>query len=222
MAQKTHYEVLSVASNCTTDEVRKSYHRLARQHHPDRFRDPGDKRNAEEMFTAMTDAFNVLSDARRRAAYDEELLKASRDKSGESGLQKESKAYAKLAQVKLKEGDAKEAVRLLKAAVHLDPAQGSYYALLAHAHEADGAMGEAARAWDEAIKREVHNASYYRQAGQCLEKARMIIRARKMYEQALQWDRGDAVSAEALRRLAEGGKDDKKAGLLGGFFGKRS
>jgi curved DNA-binding protein CbpA len=220
MAEKTHYEVLSISTTASTDDVRKAYHRLARQHHPDRFRDPAEKKRAEETFTAMTDAFNVLSDSIRRAEYDRSLSQRPQS-TGETPLQREAKTYIKGAQLKLQEGDAREAIRMAKAAVHLDAAQSTYWAVLAQALEADRNHGEAARTWEEAIKRAPTNGKLYRLAGQCLEKAGMSIRAKRMYEQAVKIDRFDATSAEALKRLSGDGKDEaKKAGLLGGLFKK--
>jgi curved DNA-binding protein CbpA len=217
MANPNHYETLNVRPSATTDEVRKAYHRLAREHHPDRFSDATQKRAAEQRFAAMTEAFNVLSNPARRREYDDKVKEAS---SGENPAEKEAKGYFRAGNAKLAEGNAKEAVRLFKAAIHIDPSQGPYHAAGARAHEADGAYGEAARLWEEAVKREPYNARYYRDAGQCLERAGMKIRARRMYESAVKWDKSDSVSAEALRRL--GSEDDhgpdKKSGLLGGLF----
>jgi len=213
MAGASHYHTLQVGTTATTDEIRKAYHRLARAHHPDRFINPDEKNNAEQLFATFTEAFNVLSNPERRRQYDVKQRAAA---SGETSPQHEAKNYYRAGTAKLAEGHAKDAIRLFQAAVHLDPAPGTYYASYARALEADSAFGEAARQWDEAIKREPFNASYCRMAGQCLEKAGMKIRARKMYESALKVDRTDARSAEALKRL--GGDDENKAGVLGGLF----
>src|SRR5207302_1667397 len=100
------------------------------------FRDPEEKRRAEETFTAMTDAFNVLSDSTRRSEYDRSLQQRT-SAPGENPVEREAKSYIKAAQAKLTEGDAKEAVRLAKASVHLNASLGSSWALLAQAHQAD-------------------------------------------------------------------------------------
>lgn len=62
------YQRLSVARGATADEVKKAYRKLAKQYHPDH--NPGDKQ-AEEKFKALNEAFEVLSDPKKRKMYDE-------------------------------------------------------------------------------------------------------------------------------------------------------
>jgi DnaJ-class molecular chaperone len=62
------YDILGVTRDASADELRAAYRKLARKHHPDI--NPGDKR-AEDRFKQVAAAYEVLSDAKRRAAYDE-------------------------------------------------------------------------------------------------------------------------------------------------------
>ncbi|MBA3540524.1 MAG: DnaJ domain-containing protein [Deltaproteobacteria bacterium] len=62
------YDILGVSKTATSDEIRKSYRKLARRHHPDV--NPGDKK-AEDAFKKISTAYEVLSDDKKRAAYDE-------------------------------------------------------------------------------------------------------------------------------------------------------
>jgi curved DNA-binding protein len=64
----TLYETLGVPKDATADAVRKAYRKLARRHHPDV--NPGDHA-AEDAFKRISAAYEVLSDPKRRAAYDE-------------------------------------------------------------------------------------------------------------------------------------------------------
>jgi molecular chaperone DnaJ len=63
-----YYETLGVARKASADEVRKAYRKLARKHHPDL--NPGDK-SSEERFKNVQEAYDVLSDAKKRAMYDQ-------------------------------------------------------------------------------------------------------------------------------------------------------
>jgi len=65
--KRDYYLVLSVTRESSDDEIKKAYRQLALKHHPDR--NPGDKA-AEEKFKEASEAYAVLSDAEKRAAYD--------------------------------------------------------------------------------------------------------------------------------------------------------
>ena len=65
--KRDYYEVLSVSRNANGDELKKSYRRLAVQYHPDK--NPGDPK-AEEKFKELGEAYDVLNDPDKRAAYD--------------------------------------------------------------------------------------------------------------------------------------------------------
>lgn len=67
MSKRDYYEVLGVAKGASGDEIKKSYRKLAMKFHPDR--NPGDK-EAEKKFKEATEAYEVLKDEQKRAAYD--------------------------------------------------------------------------------------------------------------------------------------------------------
>jgi len=66
--KRDYYEVLGVGRTATEDEIKKAYRRLALQYHPDK--NPDNRPEAEERFKEVAEAYQVLCDAERRAAYD--------------------------------------------------------------------------------------------------------------------------------------------------------
>ena len=67
MAKKDYYEVLGVNKSADEGEIKKAYRKLALQYHPDK--NPNNK-DAEEKFKEAAEAYEVLSDADKRARYD--------------------------------------------------------------------------------------------------------------------------------------------------------
>ena len=70
MAKRDYYEVLGLAKSATEEEIKKAYRKAAMKFHPDR--NQGDKaKEAEEKFKEVKEAYEMLSDPKKRAAYDQ-------------------------------------------------------------------------------------------------------------------------------------------------------
>src|SRR5215468_5719705 len=63
-----YYDTLGVERKASTDDIRKAYRKLARKYHPDL--NPGDK-SAEERFKNVQEAYDILSDPKKRQMYDQ-------------------------------------------------------------------------------------------------------------------------------------------------------
>ena len=66
MAQRDYYEVLGVGKNASPDELKNAFRTLARKYHPDINKEA----DAEERFKEINEAYAVLSDPAKRAAYE--------------------------------------------------------------------------------------------------------------------------------------------------------
>ena len=65
--KRDYYEILSVSRGAPAEEIKRSYRKLAVKYHPDK--NPDDP-HAEEKFKELGEAYDVLSDSEKRAAYD--------------------------------------------------------------------------------------------------------------------------------------------------------
>lgn len=67
--KRDYYEILGVNKSATDDEIRKAYRKLAKQHHPDA--NQSNKKEAEEKFKEISEAYENLSDPQKRKMYDQ-------------------------------------------------------------------------------------------------------------------------------------------------------
>jgi len=69
-AKRDYYDILGVPKNATDEDIKKAYRKLAMKHHPDR-NQGDDAKKAEEKFKEAKEAYEMLSDSGKRAAYDQ-------------------------------------------------------------------------------------------------------------------------------------------------------
>src|ERR1700722_3714774 len=67
MQYKDYYQVLGVTRNADAEEIKRAYRKLARKYHPD----VSDEKNADDRFKEVAEAYEVLRDSDKRAAYDQ-------------------------------------------------------------------------------------------------------------------------------------------------------
>uniref|UniRef100_A0A8C9GLR3 J domain-containing protein n=1 Tax=Piliocolobus tephrosceles TaxID=591936 RepID=A0A8C9GLR3_9PRIM len=70
-ATKTFYDILNVKKNSTKNEIKQAYRKLALQYHPDR--NPQNRAESEKKFREVTEAYETLSDDKKKSMYDSQL-----------------------------------------------------------------------------------------------------------------------------------------------------
>eukprot|EP00878_Enallax_costatus_P038427 GHUV01043656.1.p1 GENE.GHUV01043656.1~~GHUV01043656.1.p1 ORF type:complete len:119 (+),score=33.13 GHUV01043656.1:347-703(+) len=68
--RKDYYKILGVNQHAGSSEIRKAYRNLAKQYHPDKVHSSKEKAESEERFKEVAEAYEVLNDEEKRAAYD--------------------------------------------------------------------------------------------------------------------------------------------------------
>ncbi len=196
-----YYEVLGVAANASSAEIRQSYLRLAKERHPDRFPDPVQRAASQDFFKDLTAAFNTLANDRTRREYDESLARPkftapeeiARDAFERAARHFEAREYH-------------EAVELLRLAVHHVPGDARYQAALGRALAKNPHwIREAIQAVEKATQLAPRVASHHAELAEMLLAQGLKLRARKVAEAALALD---PAEARALRVLDETGPSD--------------
>jgi tetratricopeptide (TPR) repeat protein len=209
----SYYEILGVPRTATSAEVRQAYVRLARERHPDRFPDPAQKANAQEFFKDLTTAFNILSNDRRRAEYDQESQRPQ-------GSPQEIARHAfETGAQRLKGRDFHEAVQQFRVAVRLAPEEARYHAALSSALSHNPHW---IREAIESVERAIHLApaepALYIQMARLLDGQGLKLRARKAAEAALRLaplDPAVIVAAAELGVVVEEPPPPPAGGLRG-------
>ena len=194
-----YYELLEVQRDADASAIRVAYVRLARERHPDRFTDPEEKLRAQEVFTQLTEAFNTLSNEKRRREYDAFLAvpqvavpeRIARD-AYERGLEQlERRAYH-------------EAVELLRTAVHHQPEEARYHAALAQALARNPHwIREAVSELEHAIRIEPRRSQFHSMLAEVLLGQGLKLRARRAAEMALRLDPSDRMARTVMAATAE-------------------
>ena len=191
-----HYEVLGVARDASEVEIRERFRTLAREAHPDRA-PAAKKAEAEAKFQDLTEAVNVLTSRERRKAYDFDLAAAA-------GMSEDADPVAQnyLGQgiAAYKDRRFAEAAGNFQLAVGRNPkdVKAQHYLGLASARAGD--VRAAVKAIESALVLEPHNGALLKDAGAIFRQAGLLLKAEKVYQEAIRWD---PAAGEARRALEE-------------------
>lgn len=194
-----YYAILGVARTVSGAQIKEAFLRLARENHPDRFRDPEARARAESHFQQVNEAFNHLKDDKLRQEYDRQLLRQAMTPAQEAEL------YYKNGRLREQVADDGEALKFYYEAMRLDPETARYIVAAARLVAKDPAKArQAAELYEKALAKDPLDIAPYLELGDLFMQARLPTRARRVYESGLQHHPGDP---ELRSRLAStGGK----------------
>jgi DnaJ-domain-containing protein 1 len=207
------YEILSVKTDASQDEIQAAYHKLARSFHPDRFQSHDysaeDRAKAEWVFACINTAYSTLRDAASRASYDETRItkeskvEATLKAKAASKTEEEEQVEAlfKEGRLSLSGGDYERAVEQLKSCVWFRPKKANYNYYLGLAEsEMPALLKSAEQHFLKAIELESMSTETHLALAKLYIKVMLPRKAEMQLQEVLRWD---PANAEAHRMLAE-------------------
>ena len=212
---KNYYEILGVPRDVDEQTIKAAYHRLAREHHPDKAKPGNDKEAQQRQFDMISTAYNTLKDPIKRAAYDKHLArgnetagagkkpdpspsaagsKSDKMRAGSSSDRDKGRiAVGKRAALKgmqhFQAGEYVKAAECFEAAVTNQPGESSYHAKLAQALlNSRRSFNRATEAARRAVELDPYNSEYRLILAEVYENAGIHTKAVETYEEVLKWD----------------------------------
>jgi curved DNA-binding protein CbpA len=198
-----YYKILGVAKTATPDEIKKAYLKLARENHPDRFRDPTERAEADSRFQLITEAYNHLRDDKLRREYDRSLDRKVRPPDEEARL------YFKNGEFREQSKDWENALKLYYEAMRLQPDNLEYIVAAGRVLAMDKSkQRQASELFERAIEKDPKAPEPYLQLGALFMRSKMFLRAKRVYENAL---KQIPHHPDLKRQLAESEAAEKKS-----------
>jgi tetratricopeptide (TPR) repeat protein len=214
--KSNHYQLLGVTSDASGRDIKKGFYALARKFHPDRHMDrPEWAAPLQKLMGAITEAHNILSDEKKRGAYDRKLIHR------QSESQETVEECMKLAANCQRDENIAGAIFWLRKCVSHAPEVAKYRVSLAACMATMPYLRrEAAEHFEKAIELDQWNAGAYLQFGELYEMMKLPWRAEPLYSKILEIDPGHVLARQRLARVR--GKNKKTSAPLAGIFSKKS
>jgi curved DNA-binding protein CbpA len=186
------YQILRLQPGAGNDEIKGSYLSMAKEFHPDRFFGEGydDLREKIDLiFMKVNEAYTVLSNTRKREAYDRKEIRlepVSRSQSGSDSDPQVARAQYQKGMLSLKDDDAWSAIESFRWAVNLSPRNPTYHTWLGAAlTRTKKRLHEAEEHCKTAIALDYSNPLFYVHLGQVYKTGRLYKKAKAQFETAL-------------------------------------
>jgi len=190
-----YYSILRVPKTASVAEIKKAYLALARENHPDRFKDPAERKEADRRFQELTEAYNQLREDKSRQEYDRSLAKETRSP------EQEARLYFSNAELREQSGDYENALRFYYEAMRLQPDNLDYVMAAGRILTMDNSKArQAADLFTQAIAKHPEAPEPHLELAELYMKTGMKVRAKRVCETAL---KRFPNHPELKRRLAQ-------------------
>lgn len=208
-ARSNHFQLLGVQRYSSTKEIQKSYYQLAKELHPDKFQKESMKQIKplmEDLFSRVSEAYEILSDEEKRKDYEEELFEEVRSKTQALEEQQDNINTARgnfqMGKKFFGEGKFSEACKFFETAVNLDGTRWEYYFHLAMTQAKNPRFHtQATYNFKKAISMNPAHAEAYFHLGLLYKKTGKMTDALNMLKCALQWDPENAQTLNELKEF---------------------
>lgn len=229
MREENHYERLSVPTDASDAAIKSSYLRLAKDFHPDRLVGDGGtglKNKADRLFAMIAEAYQTLTDAKKRRQYDDEVIlgkKSDDDASDEANAILNAEHHFLKGERLLRAGNTAKAFEAFAQAVELYPRESEYQACYGWTmwklnHPANpGKASEAEKVLRDALKANARNDKAHLFLGQIARVKGELDEAKKHFEKALAIQPDNTDAQRELRVMEM--RDSKGKGITGLFRG---
>lgn len=202
-----YYAILGIAKTARPEEIKKAYLQLARDNHPDRIRDPALKAEADRKFQLITEAYNQLRDETARREYDRTLDRKVRTP------EEEARLFFKNGELQEQSREYTNALKYYYEAMRLQPDKLEYVVAAGRILSLDKAkQRQAAELYEQTIVKHPDSPEPRLELGALYMRTGMYLRAKRVYETALQQFPNHP---ELKRKLAEAIAAEKKGPARG-------
>lgn len=189
------YSILGISKTASMAEIKQAYLKMARDNHPDRFREPAEREEADRRFQQITEAFNQLRDEKSRQEYDRSLTKETRTP------EEEARLYYKNAELREQSKDYENALKFYYEAMRLQPGNLDYMMAAGRILVMDKSkLRQAAELFTQAIEKHPDAPEPHLELGEVYLRTGMNVRAKRVFEAAL---KQFPNHPELKRRLAQ-------------------
>jgi curved DNA-binding protein CbpA len=208
---KTFYDILGINQAATPQQVSDAFRKIVRENHPDRFKDPAAKAEAEQLLKEVTEAYNALSKPALRQEYDRSLARPQGTAVHQKSAQEQVRDLLQGGMARTRSGDWTSALALFDHALRLEPNndQALFHSGMIRLKNPKW-RAQGTQQVEKAIELNPFNAHYVREYAEFLLANGLQLRAQRLLESALDNHATDEKITDLLNQ-ARGG--DKSSGF---------